>query len=57
MYFCGDHQAADTQPASARTRAESEAAAENELARVLGKEEFRAMKVIGQFNLGFILAR
>ncbi|GLC44959.1 hypothetical protein PLESTB_000668600 [Pleodorina starrii] len=39
------------------TRAEREAAAERELERVFRKHQFREMRVIGQFNLGFILAR
>ncbi len=34
-----------------------EAAAERELERVLGKEQFRQMKVVGQFNRGFIVTR
>ncbi|KAG2486047.1 hypothetical protein HYH03_015254 [Edaphochlamys debaryana] len=38
------------------SRAEREAAAERELERVFAKEHFREMKVLGQFNLGFILA-
>ncbi|KXZ41811.1 hypothetical protein GPECTOR_276g725 [Gonium pectorale] len=37
------------------TRAEREAAAERELERVFRKEQFREMRVLGQFNLGFIL--
>ena len=36
---------------------EAEAAAERELERVFKKSDFGRMEVIGQFNLGFILAR
>jgi DNA mismatch repair protein PMS2 len=39
------------------SREEREAAAERELERVFDKSEFGDMEVIGQFNLGFILAR
>ncbi|GIL80762.1 hypothetical protein Vretifemale_9813 [Volvox reticuliferus] len=39
------------------TRAEREAAAERELERVFRKSQFREMQVLGQFNLGFVLAR
>jgi len=36
---------------------EKEKEAEDELTRVFNKENFRNMKVIGQFNLGFIVAK
>ncbi|GLI71001.1 hypothetical protein VaNZ11_016117 [Volvox africanus] len=39
------------------TRAKREAAAERELERIFRKSQFREMQVLGQFNLGFILAR
>ncbi|GIL65778.1 hypothetical protein Vafri_19404 [Volvox africanus] len=39
------------------TRAEREAAAERELERIFRKSQFREMQVLGQFNLGFVLAR
>ena len=42
---------------SALPRAEAEAAALRELDRVFDKAQFREMKVVGQFNLGFILTR
>ena len=50
----GTSQAATT---DAATRAEAEAAAERELERVFDKSDFGRMVVLGQFNLGFILAR
>lgn len=31
--------------------------AENELSRVINKEDFEAMEIIGQFNLGFIIVK
>ncbi|EJC99529.1 uncharacterized protein FOMMEDRAFT_38738, partial [Fomitiporia mediterranea MF3/22] len=34
-----------------------EESAERELARVIDKEDFSSMEIIGQFNLGFIIAR
>lgn len=52
-------QAASLQPgvrAQAATGAEAEAAAERELERVFNKADFARMRVVGQFNLGFILA-
>lgn len=36
---------------------ESDAAAEATLSRVVSKDDFEAMEVVGQFNLGFIIAR
>lgn len=38
-------------------RQEAEAQAEAELDRVFDKQDFRRMRVIGQFNRGFIIAR
>ena len=38
-------------------RQEAEVAAEAELERVFSKEAFRRMRVVGQFNKGFIVAR
>ncbi|CAG8648121.1 4318_t:CDS:10 [Paraglomus brasilianum] len=37
--------------------AESNAIAERELSRVISKEDFIRMKVVGQFNLGFIIVK
>eukprot|EP00887_Chlorella_sp_A99_P005158 scaffold40.g5158.t1 len=39
------------------TRDQAEAVAEHELERVFDKADFRRMEVLGQFNLGFIIAR
>ncbi|GAA6062068.1 hypothetical protein JCM10212_003566 [Sporobolomyces blumeae] len=36
---------------------ESEGAAEATLSRVVSKDDFAAMEIVGQFNLGFIIAR
>ena len=41
---------------AAASGAEGERAAESELERVFAKKDFAAMRVCGQFNLGFILA-
>ena len=39
------------------TREQSEVVAETELERIFKKSDFRKMQVLGQFNLGFIVAR
>jgi DNA mismatch repair protein PMS2 len=39
------------------TREQAEAGAESELERVFAKADFRRMRVVGQFNLGFVVAR
>ncbi|MEW5316024.1 MAG: hypothetical protein WDW38_007416 [Sanguina aurantia] len=48
--------AADAASDSA-SRAAAEAAAARELERVIRKDDFKRMAVLGQFNLGFVLAR
>lgn len=53
---CG-RQDASAGAVGGAARAEADAAAERELERVLDKADFTRMEVIGQFNLGFILAR
>ena len=39
------------------TREQAEAVAESELERIFKKSDFKRMQVLGQFNLGFIVAR
>ncbi|EEC00172.1 DNA mismatch repair protein, putative [Ixodes scapularis] len=54
---CSEH----SKPASRRFRAaispSDNAAAENELAKEISKDMFGQMEIIGQFNLGFIVAK
>ncbi len=50
-------QAADALVMSGRTDDALLEQAENELERVFNKADFGRMEVIGQFNLGFIIAR
>jgi hypothetical protein len=44
-------------PAAGLTNTTDTEGAESELARIIHKEDFQDMTIIGQFNLGFILAR
>ena len=44
-------------PAPAEPRQQAEVAAEAELQRVFAKRDFQRMRVVGQFNRGFIIAR
>ncbi|KAG9003131.1 hypothetical protein FRB93_011210 [Tulasnella sp. JGI-2019a] len=42
---------------AAASNANNDGSAERELSRVISKEDFNAMEIIGQFNKGFIVAR
>ncbi|XP_010522786.1 PREDICTED: DNA mismatch repair protein PMS1 [Tarenaya hassleriana] len=46
-----------SQPENEERKARALAAATSELERLFRKEDFRRMQVIGQFNLGFIIAK
>ena len=56
LYFFGTRQGGDDDVA-ATARQEAEVAAEAELERVFAKHDFKRMRVVGQFNRGFIIAR
>ncbi|KAI7836307.1 hypothetical protein COHA_009815 [Chlorella ohadii] len=49
--------AADAAGLAGMSREQAEQVAEQELQRVFDKADFRRLEVLGQFNLGFILAR
>ncbi|KAL4438704.1 hypothetical protein ABPG77_006308 [Micractinium sp. CCAP 211/92] len=55
--FAAASLAAGGAAAAGLSREQAEAVAEQELQRVLDKADFARMEVIGQFNLGFILAK
>ncbi|KAH8111577.1 hypothetical protein DFH11DRAFT_1512880 [Phellopilus nigrolimitatus] len=44
-------------PSAGLSNTSDEISAERELSRIIDKEDFSSMEVIGQFNLGFIIAR
>lgn len=61
---CADEAASPQPPSAAKSGAlagasidQDDAKAEATLARVVSKADFEAMRVVGQFNLGFIIAR
>ena len=47
----------DLQAEATDSRADAGQTAENELERVFNKADFSSMDILGQFNLGFIVAR
>ncbi|PRW39172.1 mismatch repair endonuclease PMS2 [Chlorella sorokiniana] len=53
----GQTGAADAAGLAGMSREQAEQVAEQELQRVFDKADFRRLEVLGQFNLGFILAR
>ncbi|GAA5827519.1 hypothetical protein JCM11251_003846 [Rhodosporidiobolus azoricus] len=53
----GDEDDEEYDPLAGAGIGEREAEAEATLSRVVTKEDFEAMEVLGQFNLGFIIAR
>jgi DNA mismatch repair ATPase MutL len=55
-----EHQQEEDNPGASESQqpaSGASGAAERELERVFDKRDFRNMAIIGQFNLGFILAR
>lgn len=56
VYGRGADPSAEQNPSASETNAAA-AAAEDELRRVFKKDQFNEMRVIGQFNLGFIIAK
>ena len=56
VYGRGADPSAEQNPSASEANAAA-AAAEDELRRVFQKDQFNEMRVIGQFNLGFIIAK
>lgn len=53
----GKHEVHLIDPSAGLSNTTDEESAERELARVIDKEDFSSMEIVGQFNLGFIIAR